>query len=83
MLSAVSNKCSAFKANWKQMTFKQKMATVVAINIAIPYVPILMGLTAWLAPPEVMEHVMATGGVFKELVGNSWQLASYHFMEMF
>lgn len=81
MASSVKNKIAVGWACFKAMTLKQKIAAFVAANVVFPWTPVLMAATAVWGPPEVVEHMLSTGGVYKELVGSSWQLASHHFVE--
>lgn len=61
---------------WKALSFWQKF---IAINIAIPYVPLTMLVLSVLAPPEVVELATENGKTLVGLTGSYFQIASYAF----
>lgn len=61
---------------WKSLSFWQKF---VAINIAIPYIPLSMLVLSFIAPPEVVELATENGKTLVSLTGSYFQIASYAF----
>ena len=78
MKSFFKSKWDALKEKWKSSPTWMKVLIIIQIY---PVIPTLMLLTAWLAPPEVNELLLANGKVIKELAGTAWQLSSWYFAE--
>lgn len=78
MKNFFKTKWDALKEKWSTAPLWMKVLIVLQIY---PVIPTLMLLTAWFAPPEVNELLLANGQVAKELVGTAWQLCSWYFAE--
>lgn len=80
MTEVVMSKWYHLKALWKKASWWQKGLIVITIY---PVWPTIAFLGYKFAPPEVLQSAAESGEAVTTLMGTSFQLASYHFVQLF